>query len=226
MFSGFFFFRPFRFLFRRLRKHGRILGSGNGQFCCSGDLPDLLFDDLREIIVPEIHTAVSIYMGDRFIIAIYFFQTVPHSQAVAQIAVPKVILGEDRFLFIPVQGFLRPAGKDFPIYRFLLGLFQNGVQHFIRNRKSLFFQYSGGIRFYVFPFCQFLPVRFRFSFFRNIGGKIKGELPVRIFFCLLALFFRQCAGCRFQFIQRFCFFFGGRFFRFFLFLPLFLQSFR
>ena len=113
-------------------------------------------------------------MGDRLIIAIYFFQTVPHSQAVAQIAVSKVIPGEDRFLFILVQSFLRPAGKGFPVYRFLSGLFQNGVQHFIRNRKSLFFQYSGGIRFYVFPFCQFLLVRFRFGFFRNMGRKIKG----------------------------------------------------
>ena len=33
-------------------------------------MPDLFFNNLRKVGVPEIHTAVSVYMGDRLIIAI------------------------------------------------------------------------------------------------------------------------------------------------------------
>ena len=89
---------PFQLLGRR-GKYRRVLGRGNGHFAGGGDFLDFFPDFLRQACVIKGYGAVGVDMGNRLIIAVYFFQTVPDRQAVAQVSIAQVIPGGRVFRF-------------------------------------------------------------------------------------------------------------------------------
>ena len=73
---------------------------GNIHLCLGRYFPYLFLDGLRQTFIVKCHTPVSVYMGNRLIIPMFFFQAVPHGQAVPQKAIANIVMGKDGFLLL------------------------------------------------------------------------------------------------------------------------------